>query len=123
MAGGSRNYLIFCVLGSRVFGANMGGKILIAPLLVLLLHFIKRFAGGCSRRIEHPRAFRATVALKILPLDPHQFAAHSLPSTTRDLVRLCFFETWRGIGFRRHCDDKSRSFHCLERRSAQVSGS
>jgi hypothetical protein len=67
----------------------MGCKIFIAPLLVVLLHFIERFAGGCSRRIEHPSAFGATPALKTLFFDPYQFALHTLLSTPFDLLPLC----------------------------------
>ena len=67
----------------------MGCKIFIAPLLVVLLHFIERFSGGCSRRIEHPSAFGATPALKMLFFDPYQFALHSLLSTPFDLLPLC----------------------------------
>ena len=72
-----------------MFSANMGCKIFIAPPLVVLLHFIERFAGGCSRRIEHPSAFGATPALKTLIFDPYQFALHGLLSTSFDLLRLC----------------------------------
>jgi hypothetical protein len=39
-ARGGLDYLVFAVLGSRVFCANVGRKSLIAPFLVLLLHFI-----------------------------------------------------------------------------------
>jgi hypothetical protein len=44
----SLDYLILCVLGSRVFRASVGCKIFVAPPLVVLLHFIERFAGGRS---------------------------------------------------------------------------
>jgi hypothetical protein len=84
-----------CAIGSRVFSAKMVCKILIALLLVVLQHFIERFAGGWSRRIEHPCAFGATPAPKTLLIDPYQFAAHGLPSTPRDLARLCFCENRR----------------------------
>jgi hypothetical protein len=76
------------VLGFRVFSANMGCKIFIAPPLVVLLHFIERFAGGRPRRVEHPSAFGATPALKTLFFDPCEFALHGLPSTPLNLLRL-----------------------------------
>jgi hypothetical protein len=66
----------------------MGCKIFIAPPLVVLLHFIERFAAGCSRRIEHPCAFGATPALKTLFFDPYQVALHDLLSAPLDFVRL-----------------------------------
>jgi transposase-like protein len=78
-----------CVLGSGMFSANIGCEIFIALQLVVLLHFIQRFAGGWSRRIEHPCAFGAAPAPKTLFFDPYQFAEHRLPSTSRDVVRLC----------------------------------
>jgi hypothetical protein len=83
------DYLTFFVLGFRVFSANMGCKIFIAPPLVVLHHFIERIASGCSRGIEHPRAFGTTPALKTLFFDPYQFAPHGLVSTPFDLLRVC----------------------------------
>jgi len=65
----------------------MGCKIFVAAPLVVLLHFIERFAGGRSRRLEQPSAFRATPALKMQFLDPYQFALHGLLRTPFDLLR------------------------------------
>lgn len=79
--------LSFYVLGPRVFGANMGCKIFIALILVLLHHFIERFPGGRSRRIKHPNAFGATPPLRTLSFGPYQFAPHGLHCTPR---------IWRG---------------------------
>ncbi len=83
----SLGYLIFRVFGFGVFSANMGRKFLIALLLVVLNHVIERFARGQSQRIEHPCAFGATPAPKMLFTDPCQFAAH------RPLSHLVI---WRG---------------------------
>jgi hypothetical protein len=87
----------------------MGCKIIIAPPLKVLLHFIERFANGRSQRIEYPSAFGATPAQKTLFFDPYQFALHVLLSTALDLVRLSFCERRRDIVFLEHdCDDKRR---------------
>jgi hypothetical protein len=67
----------------------MGCKIFTAPPLVVLFHLIERFAGGCSRRIEHPSAFGATPALKSLIFDPNQSALHGPLGTPLDLLWLC----------------------------------
>jgi len=74
------DYLTFYVLGSRVFSANVDCKICIPLLLVVVKNFVQRFAGGRSRKNEHPRAFRASPAPKTLFFDPYQFTAHG-PST------------------------------------------
>jgi hypothetical protein len=84
-------WLAVIVCGSRVLGTDMRCELLVALLLVVLLHFVERFTGGCSRRIEHPCAFEASPTLKILFFDPYQFAAHGLASTPRDLVRLLLY--------------------------------
>ena len=57
-------FLGFCLLGSRILSANMGGKFFIALPLVVFHHFLERIAGEWPRRIEHPCAFGATAALK-----------------------------------------------------------
>ena len=85
----SPDSLTFRVLRSKVFSTNMGCKIFIAPPLVVLLHFIERFADGSSRRIEQPCAFGATPALETVSFDPCQFALHGLLSTPFDLLRSC----------------------------------
>jgi hypothetical protein len=64
-------------------------KIFVALLLVVPQHFIERAADGWSRDIEHPCAFGAAPAPKTRFFDPYQFAAHGLPCTPRDSVRLC----------------------------------
>jgi hypothetical protein len=81
------DYSTFCLLGTAVFGANMGCKLPIAPLLVVLFHFIERITGGRSGSIEHPRTLGATPAPKTLFFDPDQFAAHGLAKTPRKQVR------------------------------------
>jgi hypothetical protein len=93
-----RQLFVLSATGSGVFSANMGCKISIPPLLVVLLHFIERLTGGCARRIEHPCAFGTTPAEETLFFDPYQFAAHELLSTLCDLPRFCFFERRCGIG-------------------------
>ena len=70
----------------RVFSANMVCKFFVALVLVVLLHFVERFAGGWSRRIEYPFTFGATPALKTLFIDPYQYAAHRPPGTSLDLA-------------------------------------
>jgi hypothetical protein len=105
----SLDYLAFLVFRSRVFSANMGCKIFIALLLVVLLHFIERSADGWSRRIEHPCAFRATPPPKTPFFEPYQFAAHGLSSTPLDLVRLYSCERRCSIDFgERDCELKGR---------------
>jgi hypothetical protein len=64
-------------------GTDMGCELPFALPLVVLLHFIERFANRCSRRIEDPCAFGATPTTKTLFADPHEFAAHGLPSSPR----------------------------------------
>jgi len=54
------------------------GVLVVALLLKVLDHFTKRFASGRIRRVEHPSAFRTRPALKILAIDPYQFATHRL---------------------------------------------
>jgi len=51
-------------------------KIFIASPLEVHFHFIERFASGESHRTEHPCAFGASPARKMLFIDPYQFAAH-----------------------------------------------
>ena len=63
------------ILRSRVFSANMSGKFLIAPLLVLLHHVRERVTDGWPRRPEHPCTFRAAATLKTRPFNPYQLAA------------------------------------------------
>jgi len=110
---------IFC--GSRVLGTDMRFELLVALLLVVLLHFIERSTGDCSRRLEHPRAFGANPALKILSFDPYQFAAHRSHMTHLEiLVRFILLKRWCSSGLRRDYDAKNRSFRCSERASAQV---
>jgi hypothetical protein len=109
MFSGSLDHLTFSVSGSAVLSANVGYEISLELPLVVLLHFIERIAGGRPRRIEHPCAFGAAPAPKTLFVDPNQFAAHGLPSTPRDWVRLCSCERRRGIAFfELDCDGKSR---------------
>src|SRR6202043_691341 len=67
--------------------------------------------------VERPCALGASPALKILSFDPHQFATHR--GTPRNGA-VCFFERRYRTGLRRHADDKSRSFHCPERGSVQI---
>src|ERR1700674_1573987 len=81
---------------------NMGCKIFSALLLVVLLHFLERFAGGCSRRIKRPCAFGATPAPKTLFFDPYQFAAHGLLSTPRDWCGYALVKDGRSISFQAH---------------------
>ena len=57
-------------LGSGVLGANMGGKLVVALLLEVSQHFVKRFASCRIRSIEHPSAFRATSTMKAAFFDP-----------------------------------------------------
>jgi len=64
----------------------MSCKLFIAPLLVVLLHFLERFADGRFRRFEHPSAIGATRISKLLFFDPYQLAAHGLVSALLDLA-------------------------------------
>src|SRR6266849_6754955 len=59
---------------SWVLGTTVGGKLFVALVFVLLLHFIQRFVKGRTRGLKHPAALGATEALKVLALNPHQLA-------------------------------------------------
>jgi len=59
-------------VGSRVLGAHMGCKLLVALQLKVLLRFIERFASGRARRVEDPGAFGATPAPKTVMFDPYE---------------------------------------------------
>ena len=65
---------MFSVLcsGSRVLGANMGRKLLVALRLEDLLHLGERFAAECIRRAEHPGIFGETRTLKTVMFDPYE---------------------------------------------------
>jgi len=76
---------IFC--GSRVLGTDMRFELHVALLFVVLLHIVNGFANERPQRPEHPFAFGATPALKIVSLDPYQFATHRLHG---------HLEIWRG---------------------------
>ena len=67
---------IFC--GSRVIGAEVQFKLVVALLLVVRFHVVKRFANERPGRAECPGTFGACPALKILFLDPYQFATSCL---------------------------------------------
>lgn len=69
------DYLGICVLRSRVFGADMGGKFFIALPLVDLLHLREGVAGERPRRFEQPPAFGAAAALKTRSINPYLGAA------------------------------------------------
>jgi hypothetical protein len=83
------NVFCSCVLCSGVFRASMACKFFIASPHEVLLHFLKRIAGGCSRGIKQPCAFGATPTLKTLPFYPYQFALHDLLRAPVDLCKLC----------------------------------
>ena len=61
---------------SRVLGANMGCKLLVALQLKVPLRFIERFASGRARRVEDPGAFGATPTPKTLLFNPYQLPTH-----------------------------------------------
>jgi hypothetical protein len=77
------DYLAFCLVGFRVCSANMGCKFFIAQPLVLLPHFLERFAGGRPRRTERPCASRATPALKARLFNPYLCAECDHPGMPR----------------------------------------
>ena len=112
----STGLLIFCVLGSRVFSANMSCKIFIALPFVVLNHFLNRSADGRFRRIEHQCAFGQPPDQPPY-LAQHQFAPHCLPSEARDLVRLCSCQRRRSIGFG-GATQKPSILNCPRRSSA-----
>jgi hypothetical protein len=106
-------WLAGIVRGSRVLGADMRRELLIAPPFIVHLHLVNRFANGRPGRVEHPGALAASPALKILPFDPYQFAAHRLHGTPRDLVWLFFFEDGGALVFDGTATTKAAS-HCLK---------
>jgi hypothetical protein len=62
-------------------------ELLVALLFVVPLHIVNGFANERPQRAEHPFAFGASPAVKIVSLDPYQFATHRLHS---------HLEIWRG---------------------------
>src|ERR1700681_1557847 len=70
----------------------MGCKLFVPLQLEVAHHFIERFAGGRTRRLEPPATFGATKTLKTLFLNPYQLPAHCricscAPRSTRLLSR------------------------------------
>jgi len=66
-----------CHLASfGVIGANMGCKLFVALQLKVVRYFIKRCAGGGSRRFEPPATFGAPKPPKTRLLNPYQPPAH-----------------------------------------------
>ena len=68
-----------CALGSRVVGANMRRKFVVALQLKVAHHFIERRAGGTTGGFEPPVTFGATKTPKTLQLNPYQLPAHGRP--------------------------------------------
>src|SRR5580698_2320471 len=66
-------------LASRVVGASMKAKFLVALQLKIPHHFIKRCAGRRPRSLEPPAAFGTTKTPKILCFYPNQLATHGGP--------------------------------------------
>jgi hypothetical protein len=68
-------------LGFGVLGANMGGKLLVALLLEVPQHIIKRFASWRISSVEYPGAFGATPTMETAFVDPYELAcrSHLLP--------------------------------------------
>jgi hypothetical protein len=62
--------------GSWVLDANVGGKLIVTPGLVLLLHLIERSVDERISRLKHPATLGAAEALKVILLDPYQLARH-----------------------------------------------
>ena len=71
------NCSAFGALGSGVLGANMGGKVVVALLLEVSQHFVKRLTSWRIRSVEHPSAFRATPTMKAASFDPYELASGS----------------------------------------------
>ena len=68
---------------SGKLGTGVGCELFVALCFVGLLHLVKRFVDERTSRIEHPLTFRASEALKILALNPDQFALQ-LPNHSRN---------------------------------------
>jgi len=60
-----------------MLGANVGGKLVVAPLLDVPHHFTKRLARNRVGRVEHPSAFGATPTIKAAFFDPYELASRS----------------------------------------------
>jgi hypothetical protein len=54
-----------------VLGTNVGSKLFVTLGLVLLLHFIQRFANHWTRRIKKPVTLGATETLTVPVLNPY----------------------------------------------------
>ena len=65
-----------CALGSRVVGANMRRKFVVALQLKVAHHFIERRAGGTTGGFEPPVTFGATKTPKTLSLNPYKLPSH-----------------------------------------------
>jgi hypothetical protein len=68
---------VFWANGSRVIGANMGGKFLVALQLKVPHHFIERVTRERSRSLKPPGAFGATKTMKTAFFDPDELASRS----------------------------------------------
>jgi hypothetical protein len=67
----------FSAPGSRVIGANMRCKLLVALQLEAPHDFIERLTRRCSRRIKPPGAFRASKTAKTRLFDPYKLAGYT----------------------------------------------
>ena len=62
--------------GSRVIGAEVRCKLLVALQLEVSHHFVEGFPRRRRRRIKTPGAFRASKTTKTLFFDPYNVAGH-----------------------------------------------
>ena len=64
------------LFGSWMLCAEVGSKLFVTMFFVMLLHFIERGTGECTRRLKLPVTLGAAETLKILALNPFQTAWH-----------------------------------------------
>jgi hypothetical protein len=94
-------YSEFVLVGPGVIGANMQGKLFVALQLEVAHHFTEGCAGGRTRRLELPAAFRTPKTAKPRLINPHQPPAHGCPfrcaqvSLTTRLLPACCREAKR----------------------------
>jgi hypothetical protein len=94
-------------------------ELLVALLFIVHFHVVKGFANERPSWIEHPGAFRANPALKLRSFDPYQFAIHWLHGHLAIWRRYVLAKDGLALVFEGTATAKNRSFHCLERGSAQ----
>jgi hypothetical protein len=75
----------------------MDCKFFVAQALVDLLHFVERIAHRRPRRVENPRTFGASAALKARLFNPNQLAEYDHLGTPPEVREGCHIFTVRSL--------------------------